>query len=345
MNEKIGLNKQRILIHFGTWILLFLFPYLLSQGENIVFARLAKTNWVPLSFYIILFYCNYNWLLEKYLFQKKNAQYFSINIVLIGLVVIIYYQLREYFDSITPISVTNPYKPPAPLFVYKDLISMTLPVFAAFTLATSERWKKKEAETLRREKEILNSELQHLRYQLQPHFFFNALNTVYALIDRSPVMAQETVHHLAGLMRYLLNEGNTGKVNLNKEIDFMKRYIGLMKLRVNEHTKIQVNFQDMSESYQIAPLLFISLIENAFKHGISSKNDSELFFSLSVENKIIRFFAQNANYSKTANDASSSGIGLINLQKRLELYYPQKHTFEITKELHRFTALLEINLN
>jgi sensor histidine kinase YesM len=345
MQESIGFNKRRILIHVGTWMLLFLFPYLLSQGENIVFARLAKTNWVPLSFYIILFYSNYNWLLENYLFQKKNAHYFIINTILIAIVVVVYYQLREFFDSITPISVTNPYKPPASLFIYKDIISMTLPVFAAYTLSTSERWKKKEAETLRREKEILNSELQHLRYQLQPHFFFNSLNTVYALIDKSPVMAQETVHHLAGLMRYLLNEGNTGKVNLNKEIDFMKRYIGLMKLRINEQTKIQVNFQDMSESYQVAPLLFISLIENAFKHGVSSKNESELFFSLSVENKIIRFFAQNTSYYRTSSESNSSGIGLINLQKRLELYYPQKHTFEITKEAHRFTALLEINLN
>lgn len=345
MQESIGFNKRRILIHVGTWMLLFLFPYLLSQGENIVFARLAKTNWVPLSFYIILFYSNYNWLLENYLFQKKNAHYFIINTILIAIVVVVYYQLREFFDSITPISVTNPYKPPASLFIYKDIISMTLPVFAAYTLSTSERWKKKEAETLRREKEILNSELQHLRYQLQPHFFFNSLNTVYALIDKSPVMAQETVHHLAGLMRYLLNEGNTGKVNLNKEIDFMKRYIGLMKLRINEQTKIQVNFQDMSESYQVAPLLFISLIENAFKHGVSSKNESELFFSLSVENKTIRFFAQNTSYYRTSSESNSSGIGLINLQKRLELYYPQKHTFEITKEAHRFTALLEINLN
>jgi LytS/YehU family sensor histidine kinase len=220
---------------------------------------------------------------------------------------------------------------------------MIIPIIIAYALATSDKWRKTEAEKKEREKNNLNSELQHLKYQLQPHFFFNSLNTIYALIERSPEMAQETVHSLAKLMRYMLYETESGKVNLSEDIAFMKQYIELMKLRLSDKTKINVNFPCPGQHYEIAPLLFISLIENAFKHGISATQPSELLFSLKVDEGRIRFFAENTNFPKTEKDKSGSGIGIVNLKKRLELAYPGRHTFQTKVEGNLFSVLLEID--
>ena len=222
---------------------------------------------------------------------------------------------------------------------------MLIPIIASIAVKTTENWAKTEDERKEREKEMLNWELQHLKYQLQPHFFFNSLNTVYALIERSPVAAQETVHTLSKLMRYLLYDTDSGKVTLAEEINFMTQYINLMKLRISEKTQVTTDFPDPTDGALITPLLFISLIENAFKHGISATHTSEISFRLHVEKNKLIFVARNANFPKNEKDKSGSGIGLVNLKKRLELSYPGKHTFRAGVEGSLFVAELQIQTN
>jgi LytS/YehU family sensor histidine kinase len=235
-----------------------------------------------------------------------------------------------------------PGTPPKRYFIYKDFIAMMIPIIVSFAVKTAEKWANEESERQAREKEMLHSELQHLKYQLQPHFFFNSLNTVYALIERSPVVAQETVHNLSKLMRYLLYETDSGKVSLHEEIGFMTQYINLMKLRISDKTTVKTSFPASTDGNTIAPLMFISLIENAFKHGISATQPSEISFSLRLDGNKITFVAQNINFPKNDKDKSGSGIGLANLRKRLELSYPGKYEFNTRVEGLQFTATLDI---
>jgi hypothetical protein len=331
-------------IHILIWLLLLLFPFLLSHTDNFDFYRLLKFTWIPMCWYAIIFYLNFFYLIEHFLFRKKNTWFVMSNLAVIILFTWLNFEVREMLNMIIKQPINRPDLPPKSYFIYKDFIALIIPVIVSFAVKTAEKWANTENERKEREKEILNSELQHLKYQLQPHFFFNSLNTVYALIERSPSLAQETVHNLSKLMRYLLYETDTGYVSLNQEINFMTQYINLMKLRISDKTVVKTSFPASAEGYTIAPLLFISLIENAFKHGISATQPSEISFVLQLQqNNTITFVAQNVNFPKNIQDKSGSGIGLANLRKRLELSYPGKYEFNTRIEGLQFTATLEIH--
>jgi LytS/YehU family sensor histidine kinase len=219
------------------------------------------------------------------------------------------------------------FRPSRSLFIYSDFILFSVPVVFSIAVKTTERWIKTEVERKEAVTIKLESELQHLKYQLQPHFFFNSLNNIYSLVDTSPEQAKQTIHSLSKLMRYLLYQTNDEKVSLKNEIQFITNYIELMKLRFTENTKIEYDFPVLKTDLQVVPLLFISLIENAFKHGVSASQESEISFKMSIDEKRIDFSIQNHNFPKTETDKSGSGIGLQNMKKRLQLLYPGKHEF------------------
>jgi sensor histidine kinase YesM len=335
----------KITIHVLIWVFLFSFPYLLTNTESLDLIRLIKYTWVPTLFSAVIFYFNYAYLIKRFLFAKKITLFVSINFGLIVVLIFLHLEIREFLNMISEIKPNLVPVRPIQLFIYKDVISMLIPIIAAIATKTTERWTNLENEKQGREKEILNSELQLLKYQLQPHFFFNSLNTIYALIERSPSVAQETVHSLSKLMRYMLYDTDAGKVSLAEEIEFMKQYITLMKLRISEKTQIHMNFPAITGEFKLIPLLFISLVENAFKHGISAHQQSELFFDLTVDKNTIRFSAKNTNFPKTGDDKSGSGIGLVNLKKRLELTYRGKHKFTTSSDGNIFTSVLEIKID
>lgn len=335
----------RVSIHALIWLVLLLFPYFLSSNDTIDLVRQIKFTWIPMCFYAVLFYLNYLVLIDKVLFKQKYLFFISVNLILILIFTWIHVELKDLLNLMYDMkNVVGPKFTPQPtsLFVYKDIISMLIPIIISFAVKTTEKWAKAESEKKENEKEVLKSELQHLKYQLQPHFFFNSLNTIYALIERSPALAQETVHDLSKLMRYLLYDTEVGKAKLRDEIEFMKQYINLMKLRTSDKTIVQANFPMVSERHFITPLLFISLIENAFKHGVSSTQNSEILFNLQVEGKKVSFFAENKNFPKNDNDKSGSGIGMNNLKKQLDISYPGKHTFKTKVENGLFKVMLEV---
>ena len=221
--------------------------------------------------------------------------------------------------------------PPFKMFIYVQMVSYLAPLLFSIAIKTTKRWNKTEAARKEAVNFKLQSELQHLHYQLQPHFFFNSLNNIYALVDLSPEQAKTSIHSLGKLMRYMLYDTNVEFITLSKEIDFMKKYIELMKLRVSDKTTVNYNFPTKETGIKIAPLLFISLIENAFKHGVSASEESEININMYCEHKKVCFHLENDNHPKKTNDKSGSGIGLQNLEKRLKLLYPKKHQLTINK--------------
>lgn len=344
MNNFIKKNRLfAIFIHVLVWTVLFSLPYLLSSGQTFDLEKILAHSWIPLAFYAIIFYLNYFFLITSFLFKKKAVLYFFFNALAIAFFILLNFQFRNYFIGENPMEIPKNGFPPRNFFIYIDSLSLIIPLIFSITLRIYERWIKTEAEKKESENTRLESELQHLKYQLQPHFFFNSLNNIYSLVDISPEKAKETIHSLGTLMRYLLYEVNTEKVSFKKEIEFMERYIELMDLRTSEKTIVKAEFPIIDEDLQVAPLLFISLIENAFKHGVSAINESRIYFSMKIEGEKIIFETKNNNFKKNSLDKSGSGIGLKNIQKRLELLYPEKHNFTIQESENIFTAKLEIN--
>jgi sensor histidine kinase YesM len=332
------------------WLVLFSLPYYLlgldqNEGQDQLFLKTIIRSWVHLFFYAIIFYSNFLLLIEKFLFEKKIVVFLIINICLVILSVWIREELKtSYFDDLL-MSKTEVIKPrPKELSFYLKLIASSVPVVFSIALKTTERWVKTEAEKKEAATIKLQSEIQHLKYQLQPHFFFNSLNNIYSLVDVSPEQAKKTIHSLGKLMRYLLYETNIEKVNLKDEIDFMTQYIELMKLRFSEKITVSYTFPDDVEKIEVTPLLFITLVENAFKHGIPASRKATLTFKMEIVGKTLIFSAINQNFPKTDNDKSGSGIGLENLSKRLELLYPNKHTFTHALVDGNFTAILTLEI-
>lgn len=194
------------------------------------------------------------------------------------------------------------------------------------------------------QKEKSEAELNALRMQVNPHFLFNSLNSIYSLVLQKSEKAPGTVLKLSGIMRYIIYETRNEKVDLKKELDHMEEYIEIQKLRAGPLAKIEVTVSGNPEDRKIAPLLFLPLIENSFKHGI--KGDTGPTFVILhwiIEENAVRFKAEN-NKGDTGKDVPGTdhGIGLMNLKKRLEMIYPGRHHLKITETDDRFIVNLDI---
>ncbi len=200
---------------------------------------------------------------------------------------------------------------------------------------------------LEAEKEKMDFELRGLKTQINPHFFFNTLNGLYALsLQNNPVLPA-SILQLSGLMRYFIYDSKSATVTLDQEIAMLKNYIGLMKLRAEDNTDIQFDIYGDTEYYAIAPLLFISFIENAFKHGIQEGDKMiSINIQLHILNKQILFHVNNKK-GKVVEEQfkNNEGIGLENVKRRLSLLYPDKHILEINENEYEFEVKLEIKVS
>ena len=341
-------------IHIIIWAVLFVLPITFTHGdESPNYPWLIVNAWVPLVEYMIVFYANYFSLTQKLLFKRKYVAFATVNAAIVLVCLWINGKCHGYLmemdmkKGIFP-HHHGPHSAPPPIFsfIFADLISFFIPI--AFSVATrsTEHWLKTESEKKEVENKNLQSELIHLRYQLQPHFFFNALNNIYSLVEHSPEKAQEAIHNLSKLMRYLLYDTGKDKIELSKEIDFLKKFIQLMELRHTNKTIARFTFPDVQNTkHYIAPLLFIPMIENAYKHGISATQQSDISFEMKIVDDEVFFISRNSNFPKSHSDKSGSGIGLNNLRKRLELIYPKKYELKSGVMDNSYFIELKINLN
>ena len=187
------------------------------------------------------------------------------------------------------------------------------------------------------------AELAWLKSQINPHFLFNTLNNISSLTQINPDAAQDAIAQLSDLLRYAMYETNKKIVPIQGEVEFMRNYIALMELRCNEKTEVTTTF-DVGQNMEIAPLLFISLIENAFKHGVSSNRPSKIDINLLQNDDELVFSCDNTNYPKDDADRSGSGIGLENTRRRLDLMYANRYKWEQTLEgeMYHIKIILKI---
>ncbi len=332
-------KKIEISLHVLVWMVLFFLPLAFSIGSDINWQDLFRHFWLHLFLLAIIFYTNYLVFIRRF-FEQHKLYYFSLNLLFILSLIFIKHQLFEFFTQ--GLEHIDKKGPPTAFIYFMDMLIYTIPV--AFALAINAGNKIQKAEELKIEADNikLQSELQLLKYQLQPHFFFNALNTIYSMVDFAPDKAKQGIHSLSKLMRHLLYKSNVDKIKLAEEVEFLHKYIELMRLRMTDHTKINIDFPQKIPEVTIAPLLFIAIVENAFKHGISATQESVIHFKMQIQDRAILFKATNTNFPKSTADKSGSGIGLENLQKRLNLLYPHQHDFKTYVSKKTFTAELKI---
>jgi two-component system LytT family sensor kinase len=195
---------------------------------------------------------------------------------------------------------------------------------------------------LKLEKDNLELELNFLRSQINPHFLFNTLNSVYSLIEDKDEVAASIVFSLSNMMRYALYDSNTSEVEVNKELNFIKSYIDIQNIRHSKRLSIEMDFTDMRD-FRIPPLLLINFVENAFKHGVDKiAKDSWIRINATIdpENK---FSFQISNLKPLKNGQKSvGGIGFSNTKRRLNILYPERHLLEITEDELTYNLLLKI---
>lgn len=235
---------------------------------------------------------------------------------------------------------------PFPPFIIRYLIHiLTAVLMVGFNIAIKLFFKSvRDDEHLKElENQRLQSELQYLKYQINPHFFMNTLNNIHALVDIDTGKAKGSIVELSKLMRYVLYEASNKTILLSREIQFLKNYITLMSLRFTDKVSIKIDFPVEVPEVQIPPLLFISFIENAFKHGVSYRTESFIHVSIQLEEgNRISFRCTNSCGGKV--DEQHHGVGLENIRKRLRLLFGNDYTLSIIEEKDKFNVLLLIPL-
>lgn len=369
----IGNKKSHLLlIHILGWGLVFGIPFFFMEKESQeeAWRKYIGFSIVPLSS-MIVFYANYFYLINRFLFKKQIIKYCVANIVIVVAVIV---TMQLWRETVAPKHVLEAYRVEKRLdadnqirtytkvipdfnastgkltvykkmfFISRDLIPIILIIGLSVAIRMTQNWYRTETERRELEKSRTEAELKNLKSQLNPHFLFNTLNNIYSLIAFSPEKAQQSIHDLSKLLRYVLYDNNQHFVPISKELVFIENYISLMKIRLSEAVKIDVNISNnINPCIQIAPLLFITLIENAFKHGISYSEPSFISIDIHEKENGIICRIENSYFPKDGKDKSGSGIGLPNLQKRLTLLYPGKYSLFMGKEENTYKAVLTLS--
>ncbi|HEX9826264.1 MAG TPA: sensor histidine kinase [Flavobacteriaceae bacterium] len=304
---------------------------------------------------ILLFYINYSYLVPEFLLKKKAVLYVLFTVVLIVISAYIFKELAPepkhtiVFKELVPGSKHTISPPPIPKgkFIHIRLIGPLafniLLIVTGIALRVYAEWNRNER--LKKEIEVQKSatELSFLKNQLNPHFLFNSLNSIYSLTTKKSNDAPEAVITLSELMRYMLYETDNDFVLLKEELEYIQNYIKLQRLRIAKNENVTINIHGSISNQKIRPLLLISFIENAFKYGTDFKGNTEIKIEIHVKEDELQFTCINLIGDRKA-DKVSSGIGLQNTKDRLELLYPDKHTLLVEEKDDRFIVKLTLKL-
>lgn len=337
------------IIHMVAWGILLGLPFFFTgrEAQEVTVVSYVRSVLVPLSF-MMVFYVNYFLLVDRYLFSRHGWKFFLSNVVLIAAAMTMVHLCMQVLP---PPEMHRPPRPPRGFeqifgFIFVNVVLYTLVAGLSVAIKMTDGWYRVESMRRELEKSRTEAELQNLKSQLNPHFLFNTLNNIYSLIAFSPERAQEAVHDLSRLLRYVLYDSSQPLVPLEKELDFIRNYVELMRIRLPEHVELTTDISAALPNATIAPLLFISLIENAFKHGVSNNKPSYIRLEIRQKGDQILCNLRNSYFPKDAEqDKSGSGIGIRNLRKRLNLIYPNRHLFSCGVDGKYYYSILQITIN
>lgn len=345
-----------VAVHLITWCYIFLSPLLFKRsGESFDWVRYLHGSLLPLVT-CFAFYVNYFVLIPRFLLVKGKLTWFILsNVVLLAACQTCLEMQPVIFP---PMDLHKPFhhrrfreqggKPfmiPHMFFVIRGFLTMVFAIGASVALKLSMRWRKSEQARAEAELGRSQAELKNLKNQINPHFLLNTLNNIYALTAFDQEKAQQAIQELSRLLRYMLYESQSDRVTLSKEVEFLQSYIALMKLRIYNEVEVKTTFSfPENENVEVAPFIFISLVENAFKHGINSMGASFIHISLKSDAHHLEFRCENSNMPKDQSDKAPGGIGLSQVANRLKYAYPNRYEWQsgVTDDGTTFYSIIHI---
>ena len=333
------------LCHVALWAFMFLSPLTFWRGTGIKFMQYLMYCMQP-AMLMIVFYLNYLYLAPKFFVAGKHRYDLLINLAMISVFSIALhywtdfandlYGVHQRFDD-TINDVVN---------IMREGLNFCIFAGGSTALALARKWVTAEQKLRESETARVQSELKNLRSQINPHFLLNTLNNIYALTAIDQTRAQNAIQQLSKMLRHLLYDNQEREVTLADEMQFIENYIALMKIRLSQNVEVTFHRQVALPGIKVAPLIFISLIENAFKHGVSPVEPSFVHISITATEHNITCQIENSNHPKSRDDRSGHGIGLSQVQRRLDLSYPGCYTWEkgVNKEGNIYTSTIHIQL-
>lgn len=361
--KSLKFERLTILLHVLAWAILFFFPFF---GRDTYPSRFVLKSIFHIIILSSFFYLNLFVLIPKLLFSKKTGLY--ILTVFLGMVFVISSHLfvdeifqnknkKPHYAALQhhPNSAPHPNQdrridrvggPPRSMGfrIIFPLISFLMVFGISTSLRTINEYLKKEELQKETETEKLNSELAFLKSQINPHFLFNTLNNLFSLAHSRSDKTANAIMKLSELMRYMLEDTTGKKVELYRELDYIKNYLELQRLRLDDSVKVELTMEGDFHNKSIEPLMLIPFIENAFKHGISYNENSFIRIELVSNDHQLLLKVENSIPTQQAEKDEVSGIGLKNVKKRLDLLYPGAHKLHIIQNESRYLVHLTINL-
>jgi len=343
-------KRLRVFLHIVFWAFMFLSPMQYMRGTGMSMLQYMM-NCMPSLLLMIVFYVNFKWLTYSYFVPGKHRYYLIINfIMIISFAIFLHYWMdftRELFQP-----AGRPSRMPDALddflsFV-RDCINFCIFATVSTCISLAQQWYWADKARRNAEAARIAAELNNLRSQINPHFLLNTLNNIYALTAIDTTRAQSAIQQLSKLLRHMLYDNQEQLVSLTDEVQFLENYVSLMKIRLSNNVDVRFDYEPTEVVPKVAPLIAVSLIENAFKHGISPMEPSFVHIHIAVEGTRVIIDIQNSNHPKTEDDRSGHGIGLRQVQHRLDLSYAGRyewhHGVSDDGKVYKSVITLETNI-
>ena len=331
--------------HAILWVVYYLFwVYVLSPG--ITKADFYINSFVIVAIHALVSYFNIYFLFPLFLQKRAYFKYFIAIVLSISLGSLLEAAVFTKLNTIA-----NEFKSGllSPRFLLSTAMAITYTTAVTMSLKLVKYWYERERLAKELEKINVETELKYLKSQINPHFLFNSLNSVYALALQKSDLAPELILKLSDILRYILYEGSEKKVNLTQELKYLQSYLELEKVRHGTRMELDIEIVGDTDDKEIAPMLLIPFVENSFKHGLGKDMDKGYVKVLvNSETSELKFAIANSKPKKgdeiSQQNGYQGGIGLINVKKRLDMLYPKKHTLVMCSTESEFKVELNINL-
>jgi len=335
--------QRRVTRHVLIWTTILLALVIIDGKELGLIYSVAEQSIVVL-FYMIVVYFNLYYLIPNYLTQKTILTYTGL-LLLTSMILTPIKTIALYF-LYTGVPIHQEYF----AFRWHEIFMALFLVGAGSTLAKIlSDWLRHERDRKELETQTMQSELRFLKSQINPHFLFNTLNSLYALTLKKSDSAPEIVIKLSEMMRYMLYECNERRVPLRKEVQYIKNYLALEQLRQGQNSEIEFDLRGAINEQQIAPLMFTPFLENSFKHGLNNQlAHGYVRIRLDVEKQKVQLQIENSKAPTKPvlnHGKPSGGIGLVNVRRRLNLIYPDRYNLQVHDEPNSYKVNLELDLD
>lgn len=338
-------KKLQVIIHVIFWGIILVMPLtmLLSSQKDIDFAwkthALFSSGFSLVAFYVSFFFLS-PLLLKDRTMPRNYLIFLAGGLVIYGIKFGILLKLNSHFED----TFSNA-KIISPVFILSDVLNTWLIMVIALLIKISINWFRDQKLKSDLQYQQQTQELALLKAQVNPHFFFNTLNNIYSLVYKKSDDAPAAVLKLSEIMRYMLYDSKTDTVPLLRELEHLENYLELEKLRLRDTNYISYQVEGDAGRIMIPPMLLISFVENAFKHGKKRVKNPGITIRIEASGTSLRFIVANYTLGRQPDDNGSGGIGLQNISRRLELLYPDCHSLDIVNDSDQYIVNLELNCN